>query len=84
MLGPAKPRRLVPPVAVSLEDLVPQDNFDRYLEAKLDQALVREWTSLGDEGQLPRSEDIGLAGAGHGPTPRRGRRCRPLRAADEL
>src|SRR5215211_3204418 len=44
MLGPAKPRRLDQPIAVSLEDLVPADNFYRHLEAKLDLGFVREWT----------------------------------------
>ena len=43
MLGPAKPRRLQQPVAVSLEDLVPADNFYRHLEATLDLGFVREW-----------------------------------------
>ena len=43
MLGPAKPRHLDQPIAVSLEDLVPQDNFYRHLEAKLDLSFVREW-----------------------------------------
>jgi hypothetical protein len=33
MLGPPKPRRLDEPIAVSLEDLVPADNFYRHLEA---------------------------------------------------
>ena len=33
---PPKPRRLDEPIAVSLEDLVPQDHFYRHLEAKLD------------------------------------------------
>ena len=33
MLGPAKPRRLDEPIAVSLEDLVPADHFYRHLEA---------------------------------------------------
>jgi hypothetical protein len=27
MLGPAKPRRLDDPIAVSLEDLIPRDHF---------------------------------------------------------
>jgi hypothetical protein len=36
MLGPTKPRRLDDPIAVSLEDLVPDDHFYRHLEAKLD------------------------------------------------
>jgi hypothetical protein len=36
MLGPAKPRHLDQPIAVSAEDLVPADNFYRHLEAKLD------------------------------------------------
>jgi hypothetical protein len=41
MLGPAKPRRLDEPIAVSLEDLVPQDTLYRHLEAKLVLAFVR-------------------------------------------
>jgi transposase len=44
MLGPAKPRRLDEPLAVSLEELVPASNFYRYLEAKLDLSFVRDWT----------------------------------------
>jgi transposase len=44
MLGPAKPRRLDEPIAVSLEDLVPRDHFYRHLEAKLDLSFVRDWT----------------------------------------
>src|SRR5215213_8227461 len=44
MLGPAKPRRLDEPITVSLEDLVPADNFYRHLEATLDLGFVREWT----------------------------------------
>jgi hypothetical protein len=44
MLGPAKLRRLDEPIAVSLEDLVPADNFYRHLEAKLDLSFVRDWT----------------------------------------
>src|SRR3954449_4954645 len=44
MLGPAKPRRLDEPIAVSLEDLVPPNTFYRHLEAKLDLGFVREWT----------------------------------------
>jgi transposase len=43
MLGPAKPRRLDKPIAVSLEDLVPRDHFYRLLEAKLDLSFVRNW-----------------------------------------
>jgi hypothetical protein len=35
MLGPAKPRRLDEPIAVSLNGLVPIHNFYRHLEAKL-------------------------------------------------
>jgi transposase len=42
MLGPAKPRRLDEPIAVSLEALVPQDHFYRHLEAQLDLGFVRE------------------------------------------
>jgi hypothetical protein len=43
MLGPAKPRRLDAPIAVSLEDLVPRNHFYRHLETKLDLSFVREW-----------------------------------------
>jgi transposase len=43
MLGPVKPRRLDRPIAVSLEDLVPADNFYRHLEAELDLGFVRDW-----------------------------------------
>jgi transposase len=43
MLGPPKPRRLDQPIAVSLEQLVPANNFYRHLEAKLDLRFVREW-----------------------------------------
>jgi transposase len=44
MLGPPKPRRLDQPIAVSLEALVPRDNFYRHLEATLDLSFVRAWT----------------------------------------
>jgi hypothetical protein len=43
MLGPAEPRRLDQPIAVSLEALVPTDHFYRHLEATLDLSFVREW-----------------------------------------
>src|SRR5262249_17282140 len=43
MLGPAKPRRLDEPVTVSLEALVPADNFYRHVHAKLDLGFVRDW-----------------------------------------
>jgi transposase len=43
MLGPAKPRHLDEPIAVSLEAVVPADNFYRHLEATLDLGFVREW-----------------------------------------
>ena len=43
MLGPAKPRELGPPVAVSLDALVPRDHFSRYLDARLDLGFVRDW-----------------------------------------
>src|SRR3954469_11340170 len=43
MLGPAKPRRLDQPIAMSLEDLVPRDHFHRLLETKLDLSFVRQW-----------------------------------------
>jgi hypothetical protein len=44
-LGPAKSRRLGEPIAVSLENLVPANNFYRHLEAKLDLGFVREWVT---------------------------------------
>lgn len=43
MLGPAKPRRLDEPIAVSLAELVPPSNFYRHLEAALDLSFVRGW-----------------------------------------
>jgi transposase len=43
MLGPAKARRLDRQLLVSLENLVPQDNFYRHLDTKLDLSFVREW-----------------------------------------
>jgi transposase len=43
MPGPAKPRHLDKPIAVSLEDLVPRNHFYRHLEAKLDLSFVRDW-----------------------------------------
>ena len=42
MLGPPKPRRLNEPIAVSLEALVPTDNFYRHLERSLDLGFVRD------------------------------------------
>ena len=42
MLGPPKLRCLDRPVAVSLEALVPPDNFYRHLDAELDLGFVRE------------------------------------------
>ena len=53
MLGPAKPRRLDQPIAVSLEDLVPRDHCSRHLEASLDLGFVREWVqnSYADTGR---------------------------------
>src|SRR5215210_21672 len=43
MLGSPKPRRLDEPIAVSLEVLVPANNFYRHLEAKFDLGFVRDW-----------------------------------------
>ena len=43
MLGPAKPRRLDQPIAVSLEQLVPPNHVYRHLENQLDLEFVREW-----------------------------------------
>jgi hypothetical protein len=57
MLGPPKPRRLEEPIAVSLQDLLPQHNFYRHLEATLDLSFVRDWTHVGlgrDSSRLPR------------------------------
>jgi transposase len=45
MLGPAKLRRLDEPIAVSLEALVPTNNFYRHLEAALDLSFVRKWVT---------------------------------------
>jgi transposase len=44
MLGPAKTHRLNEPITVSLEAVVPKDNFYRHLEVKLDLGFVRDWT----------------------------------------
>jgi hypothetical protein len=90
MLGPAKPRRLHEPIAVSLEDLISADNFYRHLEAKLDLSFVREWTrnlyaEREQQSVVPRDTRIKVMGglAAPGPTRphRRGRRlCRlPVR-----
>jgi len=43
MLGPAKPRRLDDPIAVSLEDFVPADHFYRFLETRLDLGFLGKW-----------------------------------------
>lgn len=43
MLGPPKLRLLDQPVTVSLEDLVPPDNFYRFLDVKLDLSFARTW-----------------------------------------
>ena len=45
MLGPPTLRRLDRPVAVSLEDRVPADNFYRSLDAKLELSFVRTWVA---------------------------------------
>jgi len=42
MLGPPKARRLDEPIAASLDDLVPADQFYRHLERSLDLAFVRD------------------------------------------
>jgi transposase len=44
MLGLPKSRRLDQAITVSLEELVPADNFYRHLEATLDLTFVRDWT----------------------------------------
>ncbi len=43
MLSPAKSRRLNEPIAVSLDELVPRDNFYRRFETAFDLSFVREW-----------------------------------------
>jgi transposase len=45
MLGPAKERRLDRPVLASLDQLVPQANFYRQLEAKRDLSFLRDWAA---------------------------------------
>ncbi|MBA2443975.1 MAG: transposase [Nocardioidaceae bacterium] len=45
MLGPAKPRRLDEPIAVSLEALIPPNHFYRHLETTLNLSFVREWVT---------------------------------------
>jgi len=42
MLGPPKARHLDAPILVSLDALVPRDNFYRHLERRLDLAFVRD------------------------------------------
>jgi hypothetical protein len=44
MLGPPKLRRLDQVIAVSLEDLVPADNFYRHLESRLGLSFAPGWT----------------------------------------
>jgi transposase len=43
MLGPPKRRQIDESVAVSLDNLVPEDHFYRYLDEQLDLSFVREW-----------------------------------------
>ena len=45
MLGPSKPRDLDRPAVVSLERLVPANNFYRHLDAALDLSFVRSWVA---------------------------------------
>ena len=45
MLGPSKSRDLNRPVVVSLERLVPPDDFYRHLDAVLDLSFVRSWVA---------------------------------------
>jgi transposase len=45
MLGPPKRRCLDQRITVSLEQLVPQDSFYRYLDATLDLSFVRTWAA---------------------------------------
>jgi transposase len=43
MFGPPKSRQLSESIAVSLEDLVPPNQFYRHVETTLDLSFVREW-----------------------------------------
>jgi transposase len=45
MLGPQKQRHFDRQLLVSLENLVPADNFYRHLDAKLDLSFVRAWVA---------------------------------------
>ena len=45
MLGPPKRRQFDRQLLVSLENLVPPDNFYRHLDAKLDLSFVRGWAA---------------------------------------
>jgi transposase len=45
MLGPQKRRHFDRQLLVSLENLVPHDNFYRHLDTKLDLSFVREWVA---------------------------------------
>jgi hypothetical protein len=56
MLGPAKSRRLAEPIAVSLEELVPRDNFSRHVETRRDLSFVREWVTehVAERGAMQR------------------------------
>jgi transposase len=45
MLGPPKRRQFDRQLLVSLENLVPPDNFYRYLDARLDLSFVRAWVT---------------------------------------
>ncbi len=59
MLGPAKPRRLDQPIAISLEELVPTDHVYQHLEAKLDLSFVRHWArELYAEGGRPSIDPV--------------------------
>jgi hypothetical protein len=62
MLDPAKPRRLNEPIAISLEDLVPQDHFYRHLENKLDLSFVRELVKA-TEGVVVYRAEAGICNA---------------------
>jgi transposase len=45
MLGPSKCRDLDRPIVVSLERLIPADNFYRHLDSALDLSFVRDWVA---------------------------------------
>jgi hypothetical protein len=59
LLGPPTLRHLDRPIAVPAEGLVPNDNFHRHLDAKLDLSFVRDWVAdLYAEGGRPSVDPV--------------------------